>query len=75
MLLPLQMVSYVEQTIGTNLLIDSDRESNKSDDSETAKQQNMYIWSPKYEVSELALSYSCVRVQAAVYNIRRIAKC
>lgn len=45
------MLSYVEQTMQTSLLIDSDRESNKSDDSDTAKQQNMYIWNPKYEVS------------------------
>lgn len=43
------MLPYVKQT---SLLIDSDRESNKSDDSDTAaKQQNMYMWNPKYEVS------------------------
>ena len=40
----------------TSLLIDSDRESNKSDDSDTAKQQNMYIWNRKYEVSIQELS-------------------
>lgn len=53
------MLSYVEQTMQTSLLIDSDRESNKSDDSDTAKQQNMYIWNRKYEVSiqELSLNY------------------
>ena len=45
------MLSYVEQTMQTSLLIDSDRESNKSDDSDAAKQQNMYIWNRKYEVS------------------------
>lgn len=44
----------------TSLLIDSDRESNKSDDSDAAKQQNMYIWNPKYEVSIRVMSYSCL---------------
>ena len=35
------------------MLIDSDRESNKSDDSDTPKQQSMYIWNPKYDVSSV----------------------
>ena len=50
------MLSYVEQSmeqpaIVQSLLIDSDRESNKSDDSDAVKQQSMYIWNKKYEVS------------------------
>ena len=52
------MLSYVEQSgeqpILQSLLIDSDRESNKSDDLDTVKQQSMYIWNKKYEVSWLA---------------------
>ena len=45
------MLSYVEQPIVPSPMIDSDRESNKSDDSDTVKQQRMYIWNDKYEVS------------------------
>lgn len=46
-------MQYVEQTIGPDPLIDSDRESNKSDDSDTSKAHHMYVWNPKYEVSTL----------------------
>ena len=31
-------------------LIDSDRESNKSDDSDVLKEQQMCMWNPKFEV-------------------------
>lgn len=46
------MMSYVEQSIVPSLLIDSDRESNKSDDCDISKQQSMFIWNQKYEVSQ-----------------------
>ena len=50
------LLSY--NTLGTLLknssepLIDSDRESNKSDDSDVMKEQQMCTWNPKFEVRD-----------------------
>lgn len=57
------MEQYVEHTIG-DTLIDSDRESNKSDDSDITREQQMFIWSPKFEVCCSGIRSHC--------NLRRI---
>ena len=46
---------------GEGAIIDSDRESNKSDDSsDVVKEQPMFVWNPKYEVSQLGCIYFSV---------------
>lgn len=45
-----QMMQYVEHTIPGETLIDSDRESNKSEEGDVAKEQRMFIWNQKFEV-------------------------
>lgn len=44
------MMQYVEHTIPGETLIDSDRESNKSEEGDVAKEQRMFIWNQKFEV-------------------------
>lgn len=43
-------MQYVEHTIPGETLIDSDRESNKSEEGDVAKEQRMFIWNQKFEV-------------------------
>ena len=59
----MQIMQYVEHTIGPDPLIDSDRESNKSDDSESMKTHHMYVWNPKYEVC-------CIKINICIYIVR-----
>lgn len=57
------MMQYVEHTIPGETLIDSDRESNKSEEGDVAKEQRMFIWNQKFEVCV------CVHIwHAAKYN-------
>lgn len=47
----MQTMQYIEQTITTDPLIDSDRESDKSDDGDSTKLvHHMYVWNEKYLV-------------------------
>ena len=51
------MMQYVEHSVIIgDPLIESDRESNKSEDGAdpVQREQAMFVWNPKYEVSSLA---------------------
>ena len=47
-------MQYVEHTVHEPL-IDSDRESSKSEDNDVVKEQQMCIWNRKYEVRTVSL--------------------
>lgn len=51
------MMQYVEHTIPGETLIDSDRESNKSEEGDVAKEQRMFIWNQKFEVCVCVCTY------------------
>jgi len=56
------MMQYVEHSVIGETLIESDRESNKSDDGAdlVLKEQPMFVWSQKYEVYHLGLVVACI---------------